>query len=67
MILSEVKNIKLEIKISAYSEALQYRQTYFPLHITTRKNFPNYTRCSENYNNTYTENPKIRGFKFDTL
>jgi len=32
-----------------------------------QKNFPSYTRCSENQNNTCTENRKIHGLKFDTL
>ena len=35
--------------------------------ITTEKNFLTYTRCSENHSNTYAENLKIRGLKFDTL
>jgi len=42
-------------------------RTCLPLPITTtEKNFPRYTRCSENHNNTCMENRKIRGLKFDT-
>jgi len=37
------------------------------LPLPQHKNFPTYTRCSENHNNTFAENRKIRGFKFDTL
>ena len=35
--------------------------------VTTEKNPPAYTRCSENHSNTCVENRKIRGLKFDTL
>jgi len=34
--------------------------------ITTEKNFPTYTCCSENHSNTCAKNRKIRGLKFDT-
>ena len=47
---------------------MQYRQDLFIItHYHKRKRFPSYTRCSENHNNTCTENRKIRGLKFDTL
>jgi len=55
-------------KSNAYFEALQYRQMCFQLPITiTGKNFPAYTRCSENHNNICAEIWKIRGLKFDTV
>jgi len=55
-------------KSNDYFESLQYRQDLFAItHYHKRKHFPSYTRCSENHNNTCTENGKIRGLKFDTL
>ena len=35
--------------------------------ITTEKILPDYTRCSGNHSNTFAENRKIRGLKFDAL
>jgi len=50
------------------SEALLQRQDLGPIaHYHKITHFPNYTRCSENHNNTRTENRKIHGLKFDTL
>jgi len=47
---------------------MQYRQDVRHIaHYRNRKNFPTYTRCSENHNNTRAENRKIHGLKFDTL
>jgi len=56
--------IILEIKSNAYSEALQYRQDlYYPLPQENTLSYV-YTCCSENHNNTFAENQKIRGLNF---
>jgi len=50
-------------KSNDYFESMQYRQDLFAItHYHKRKYFPSYTRCSENHNNTCSENRKIRGF-----
>ena len=59
---------KTRNKSNDYFESLQCRQDLFTItHYHKRKHFPTYTHCSENHNNTCTENRKIRGLKFDTL
>ena len=58
---------KLETKAMPLLRQCNTGRTCFPLPITTtEKNFPSYTRYSENHNNTCAENRKIRGLKFDT-
>ena len=55
-------------KSNDYFESLRYRQDLFAVtHCHKRKHFPSYKRCTDNHNNTCTENRKIRGLKFDTL